>query len=198
MNTVTKNRERTNALVGTALLTAIVVVLQFVSMNLRFTQFSITLVLMPVVLGAALYGIGTGAWLGFVFGVVVLLTHDADTFLAVNIAGTIITVLAKGTLAGLISALVYKLLEKKNRYAAVITASILSPITNTGIFLIGCRLFFWETIKSWAAGEGQSVAAYVIFILVGINFIIELSINLVLDPAIVRIIDIVKKQRDKD
>ncbi len=198
MNTVTKNRERTNALVGTALLTAIVVVLQFVSMNLRFTQFSITLVLMPVVLGAALYGIGTGAWLGFVFGIVVLLTHDADTFLAVNIAGTIITVLAKGTLAGLISALVYKLLEKKNRYAAVITASILSPVTNTGIFLIGCRLFFWETIKSWAAGEGQSVAAYVIFILVGINFIIELSINLVLDPAIVRIIDIVKKQRDKD
>ena len=198
MNTVTKNRERTNALVGTALLTAIVVVLQFVSMNLRFTQFSITLVLMPVVLGAALYGIGTGAWLGFVFGIVVLLTHDAYTFLAVNIAGTIITVLAKGTLAGLISALVYKLLEKKNRYAAVITASILSPVTNTGIFLIGCRLFFWETIKSWAAGEGQSVAAYVIFILVGINFIIELSINLVLDPAIVRIIDIVKKQRDKD
>ena len=198
MNTVTKNRERTNALVGTALLTAIVVVLQFVSMNLRFTQFSITLVLMPVVLGAALYGIGTGAWLGFVFGIVVLLTHDADTFLAVNIAGTIITVLAKGTLAGLISALVYKLLEKKNRYTAVITASILSPVTNTGIFLIGCRLFFWETIKSWAAGEGQSVAAYVIFILVGINFIIELSINLVLDPAIVRIIDIVKKQRDKD
>lgn len=198
MNTVTKNRERTNALVGTALLTAIVVVLQFVSMNLRFTQFSITLVLMPVVLGAALYGIGTGAWLGFVFGIVVLLTHDADTFLAVNIAGTIITVLAKGTLAGLISALVYKLLEKKNRYAAVITASILSPVTNTGIFLIGCRLFFWETIKSWAAGEGQSVAAYVIFILVGINFIIELSINLVLDPAIIRIIDIVKKKRNKD
>ena len=198
MNTVTKNRERTNALVGTALLTAIVVVLQFVSMNLRFTMFSITLVLMPVVLGAALYGIGTGAWLGFVFGVIVLLTHDADTFLAINIAGTIITVLVKGTLAGLVSALVYKLLEKKNRYAAVITASILSPVTNTGVFLIGCRLFFWETINSWAAAEGQSVAGYVILGLVGINFIIELSINLVLDPAIIRIIDIVKKKRNKD
>ena len=198
MNTVTKNRERTNALVGTALLTAIVVVLQFVSMNLRFTMFSITLVLMPVVLGAALYGIGTGAWLGFVFGVIVLLTHDADTFLAINIAGTIITVLVKGTLAGLVSALVYKLLEKKNRAAAVITASVLSPVTNTGVFLIGCRLFFWETINSWAAGEGQSVAAYVILVLVGINFIIELSINLVLDPAIIRIIDIVKKKRNKD
>ena len=54
-------------MVGTALLTAIVVVLQFLGFFLRFSTFSISLVLMPIVIGAALYGIGTGAWLGLVF-----------------------------------------------------------------------------------------------------------------------------------
>ncbi len=193
MNTVAKNHERTQKLVGTAVLTAIVVILQFVSLNLRFTLFSITLVLMPVVLGAALYGVVTGAWLGFVFGIVVLATGDAATFLAISIPATVAVVLVKGTLAGLVSGAAYKALERFNRYAAVITASILSPVTNTGVFLIGCRLFFWETIKSWAAAEGQSVVNYVIFGLAGINFIIELAINLVLDPAIVRLLDIFKK-----
>ena len=198
MNTVAKNHVRTQKLVGTAILTAIVVILQFVSLNLRFTLFSITLVLMPVVLGAALYGVATGAWLGFVFGIVVLATGDAATFLAISIPATVAIVLVKGTLAGFVSGAAYKLLERFNRYAAVIVASILSPVTNTGVFLIGCRLFFWETIKSWASGEGQSVVNYVIFGLCGINFIIELGINLVLDPAIVRIIDIVKKPQNAD
>ena len=198
MNTVTKNHERTRKLVGTAILTAVVVILQFISLNLRFTAFSITLVLMPVVLGAALYGVATGAWLGFVFGVVVLATGDAAAFLAVSIPATVAVVLAKGTLAGLVSGAAYKLLERFNRYAAVITASVLSPVTNTGVFLIGCRLFFWDTIKSWASDNGQSVVVYVILGLVGINFIIELAINLILDPAIVRLIDIVKKPKAAD
>ena len=199
MNTVTKNRERTRKLVGTAILTAVVVILQFLCMYLlRFSAFSITLVLMPVVLGAALYGVATGAWLGFVFGVVVLATGDAAPFLAINIPATIAVVLIKGTLAGLVSGAAYKLLERFNRYVAVITASVLSPVTNTGVFLIGCRLFFWDTIKSWASGAGQSVAAYVVLGLAGINFIIELAINLILDPAIVRLIDIVKKPKTAD
>ena len=193
MNTVAKNHERTQKLVGTAVLTAIVVILQFVSLNLRFTLFSITLVLMPVVLGAALYGMATGAWLGFVFGIVVLATGDAAAFLAISIPATVAVVLVKGTLAGFVSGVAYRALERFNRYAAVIVASILSPVTNTGVFLIGCRLFFWETIKSWASAGGQSVVNYVIFGLCGINFIIELAINLVLDPAIVRLLDILKK-----
>ncbi len=193
MNTIVKNHERTQKLIGTALLTAVVVVLQYISMNLRFTAFSITLVLMPVVLGAALYGIATGAWLGFVFGVIVLATGDAAAFLAVSIPATVAVVLVKGTLAGLVSGVAYKLLERMNRYVAVIVASVLSPVTNTGIFLIGCRLFFWDTIKEWSVLGGQSITEYVIFGLAGTNFIIELAINLVLDPAIIRLLDIVKK-----
>ncbi len=191
-NSLAKNRELTYKLVGTALLTAIVVVLQIVGGAIKVgTFFSISLVLMPIVVGAALFGIWSGAWLGLVFGVMVMATGDAALFLAVNVPGTIITVLAKGILAGLAAGAVYKLLEKKNKYVATLLASIASPVVNTGVFLIGCAVFFMDTIKSWA-GDAP-VFKYMIVGLVGFNFILELAINLVLNPVIVRIVDIGKK-----
>lgn len=176
---------------GTALLTAIVVVLQIVGGAIKVGTFSISLVLMPIVVGAALFGIWSGAWLGLVFGVMVMATGDAALFLAVNVPGTIITVLAKGILAGLAAGAVYKLLEKKNKYVATLLASIASPVVNTGVFLIGCAVFFMDTIKS-RAGDAP-VFKYMIVGLVGFNFILELAINLVLNPVIVRIVDIGKK-----
>lgn len=183
----------TYRLVGTAIFTAIVVVLQFIGFFLRFGTFSISLVLMPIVLGAALFGVASGAWLGLVFGIVVLVSGDAAPFLAISVPGTVITVIAKGVLAGFVCALAYKLIENKNRYAAVLVSSILCPVVNTGVFLLGCRIFFFDTISQWASGEGVSVYKYMIFMLVGINFIIELAINLLLDPVILRILDIAKK-----
>jgi len=67
----------TQKIVGLGLFTAIVIVLQLMGSFIRFGTFSISLVLVPVVIGAALYGAGAGAWLGFVFGVVVLLSGGA-------------------------------------------------------------------------------------------------------------------------
>lgn len=180
----------TQAIVGIGLLTAIVVVLQFVSMGLRFSAFSITLTLVPIVVGAALYGWQAGAWLGFVFGIAVLLTGDANAFLAVNIPGTIITVLAKGGLSGLCSGAVYRLISKKNQTAAVFVASVTAPIVNTGVFLIGCVLFFLDTIKEWAGGA--NIVSFILVGFVGINFLIEFGINLVLNPAILTIIKVGK------
>ena len=178
-------------LVGIGLLTAIVVVLQFVSMSLRFGMFSITLTLVPIVVGAALYNWKAGAWLGFVFGVIVLLSGDAAAFLALNIPGTIITVIVKGTLAGLCAGLVYKLVSKKNQIAAVLLASITAPIVNTGVFLIGSAVFFLDTITQWAGTE--NVFVYMLVGLVGFNFFIEIGVNLVLNPTILQIIRIGKK-----
>ena len=188
----------TSTIVGIGLLTAIVVVLQFVSMALRFGTFSITLTLVPIVVGAALYGWKTGAWLGFVFGVAVLLTGDAAAFLTINIPGTIATVLVKGAAAGLLAGLVYRLVAKKNQVAAVLLSSITAPIVNTGIFLLGCRLFFYDTVSAWGAGLGfENTFVYMIVGLVGINFLIELGVNLVLNPAIVLIINVAKKELKK-
>ena len=196
-NTVAKsaksNRFNANTIIGLGLLTAIVVVMQFISMGLRFGTFSITLTLIPIVVGAALYGWVSGAWLGFVFGVSVLLTGDANAFLAVNIPGTITTVLVKGILAGLCAGLVYELISKKNQIAAVLVSAVVAPVVNTGIFILGSYIFFLDYLSGLA--EGTNLFVFILVALVGINFFIELGTNLVLNPAILQIIRIGKKMK---
>ena len=186
----------TQKIVGLGLFTAIVIVLQLLGSFIKLGTFSVSLVLVPVVIGAALYGAGAGAWLGFVFGVVVLVSGDAAAFLGVNALGTILTVLVKGALAGFLSGVVYKALESKNRMLAVVLAAVTCPVFNTGVFLIGCLLFFMETISVWAdaAGLGANVGQFMILGLVGANFIFELLFNAVLSPVIVRLIRIGKKE----
>ena len=183
----------TRKLTGLAILTALVVILQFLPIKGPF--FLITLTLIPIVIGSALYGAFAGAWLGFIFGVTVLLSGDAAAFLTINIPGTIATVLVKGTLAGLAAGLVYKLASKVNRYFGVICSALVAPVVNTGIFLLGCRLFFMDTVNGWAAASGyETVGAYMILSLVGINFLIELGVNMVCSPIILRLINIRKKE----
>jgi len=207
-----KTGTKTWNMVGLALMTAIVVVLQLVGATIRFGTFSVSLVLVPIVVGAALFGRLGGAWLGFVFGAVVLLSGDAAPFLTVNAAGTILTVLLKGTLAGLLAGVVYRLFQKwvfvfknvetgKERWninLGVVLAAVVCPVVNSGIFYIGCRLFFMDTIKEWAAAAGsENVALYIIVGLIGLNFVFELLVNVILSPVIVRIIDLGKKHRRK-
>ena len=182
---------------GLALFTAIVVVLQLISSMIRFGPFSITLALVPIVVGAAMYGIAGGAWLGFVFGLVVLLSGDAAPFLAVNVAGTIITVLAKGALAGAAAGLFYRLLKGTNKTLAVAVGAFSAPIMNTGVFLLGCLCFFMPTIRQWGSAAGfDNVGAYMIIGLVGVNFLVELGTILVLSPVIHRLIRIGLKEKD--
>lgn len=190
-----QNRTNTQKLVGVGLFTAIVVVLQLIGAFIHFGIFSISLVLVPVVIGAALYGASSGAWLGFVFGVAVLISGDAAAFLPVNALGTILTVLVKGTAAGLCAGLAYRAVAGKSRTLAVILAAIICPVVNTGIFLIGCKLFFMETITGWATALGYAnVGGYIVYGLVGGNFLFELLFNMVLSPVIVRLIRIGKKE----
>ena len=183
------NRFDTRTLTGVALFTAIVVILQLLGSFIRFGTFSVSLVLIPIVVGAALYGLWAGAWLGFVFGLVVLLSGDAAVFLPINPLGTVLTVLLKGTLAGFLSGLVYRAFSGRNESFATILAAIVCPVVNTGIFLLGCLVFFLPTITEWASAAGQpKVGRFMIFVLVGANFLFELLFNIVLSPVIVRLI----------
>ncbi len=188
---VSNDHTRIRTLTGTAMLTAIIIVLQLIGSYIKFGQFSISLVLIPIVLGAALFGVASGTWLGLAFGIVVLISGDAALFMTINPIGTVITVLLKGVLAGAASAAAYRLVEKKSRFAAVLLASFVCPVVNTGVFLLGCLVFFMDYIRD-SAGDGN-VLVYMIVYLVGINFVIELVINLVLNPAMVRLIEIGRK-----
>ena len=185
----------TRKLTGLALMTAIVVILQFLGAFIRFGPFSISLVLIPIVVGAALYGVLAGAWLGFVFGLVVLLSGDAAAFLVISPVGTILVVLLKGALAGLCAGAVYRAMSKSNEIVAVIVAAIVAPVVNTGIFLLGCLVFFLPTVTEWGQAMGfESVGKYMILGLVGGNFLFELLFNVILSPVIVRLVRLGRKE----
>ena len=212
----------TKTLVGVALLTAIVVVLQLLGSFIRFGVFSVSLVLIPIVIGAALYGAGAGAWLGAAFGVTVLLSGDAGAFLVISPIGTIITVMVKGTLAGLAAGLAYRAVvkvdhrldvladegdakkvtkaadswfDRNGKLIATVVAAVVCPVVNTGVFLLGCLCFFMSAVTEWAeaAGFGGNVGAYMIVGFVGLNFLFELLFNVILSPVVVRILTAFKK-----
>ena len=96
----TERKKQTENLVLGAILTAIVVVLQILGGFIKFGPFSVSLVLIPIVIGAAKCGVKIGTWLGLVFGAVVLLNGGATAFFAVNVFGTVLTVLLKGAACG--------------------------------------------------------------------------------------------------
>lgn len=184
---------------GVALLMALVVVLQFVgSMIPPIGGFSISLVLIPIVLGSAIYGPGTGAFLGGVFGAVVYINciTGADAGGAMVFQANPIlcffVVMGKGIAAGFAAGCVYKLLKKVNPYFAMLCAAIICPVVNTGVFVVCMLAFFIEVLSAWAGGG--DVLGYIFTVLLVVNFLPELVINIVFSPAGQRIVSITGKK----
>ena len=186
--------KKTNMLTGLAIFGAIVVFLQLFATFVKFGPFSITLALIPIVVGAAVYGAGAGAFLGGVFGAVTLIAcifgWDAGGYVlwAANPLMTALLCLVKGTAAGFLAGVVYRLVAKKNSDVGVISAAIISPVVNTGIFCIGMVLFYNDILLEWAGGT--PVLSFLIFGIAGVNFIIEMAINIVLSPVVSRVLKI--------
>lgn len=197
------SNKRTNVqkLVGAAVLAAIVVVLQLMVSSIRIGPFTITLALLPIIIGAVVYGPSTGAGLGFVFGAVVCYAvvtgADAGGFLMFqeNAAVTILVCLLKSTAAGWVAGWVSRLCTQKGKpYTGVVLAAVLCPIINTGILSIAMITVFRELVGGWAIAAGSaSLIGYIIVGVVGINFLIELALNVVLIPVIYRVIRAVSR-----
>lgn len=104
--------------------------------------------------------------------------------------------IGKGMLSGLCAGLTYRCVAKHAKslvgvYLAALLAAIVAPVVNSGVFCLGMLLFFQDTLRFWAAGS--ELFNYIIFGLTGVNFLIELGVNLVLSPAISTILKSVKK-----
>ena len=190
-----KRKIQTQTLVLGAIMTGLVIILQWVgSVTTFFGPFSTAVALIPIVLGAAMCGTAIGAWLGLVFGAVVIFTGGANLFFAFDIPGTIVTVLAKGTLCGLAAGLVYKALSGFNKYLATFAAALVCPLVNTGVFLLGCYIFFMDSATQIAQAIGLNTSGMALFWALAMgNFAIEVISNAVLAPVIVRVLSFSKK-----
>lgn len=183
-----------------AIFLALIVVLQTFGSYIRIGATTLSLVLIPIVLGGMLLGVIGGTVLGFLFGVAVILLNGVlmpdgftNILIAENPAVTILTCLLKGSLAGFVPAIVFKLLKGKNELVATIVASFLAPVMNTGIFILG-MLCMSGVISNNFVSEGTSVLYFLVIGCAGVNFLIELAINAVLSPALYRIIKVVNKR----
>ena len=189
--------EKTRRLTGLALLTAIVAVLQVVASFIKFGPFTITLALAPILIGAALYGPKAGAYLGGVFGLVVLIAcilgwdPGGSTLWNANPFLTACICLVKGIAAGLAAGAVYRAIVGGSRahgrmMTGSIVAGVVRPLVNTGRFVLALTLLFHDILVTWAAGS--ELIYYIVFVLTGINFVLELVLNLVLSTVIVRVV----------
>ena len=182
-----------------ALLIAMIIVLQFIGSMIPPIggMFSISLVLIPIVIGSALYGPSAGAVLGAAFGIVVAINcaTGADPgghmVFQSSVPMCIVVVMTKGILAGLAAGYTYRLLSKYNAYIAMLCTAIICPVVNTGVFLICMNVFFKDVLTVWASGK--DIIVYMLSGIVLCNFVPELIINVVFSPAGQRILQVVKK-----
>ena len=205
MRTALTQKQKTLRMVQLAMLVALVVVLQIISTLLPVLPggVSITLTLVPVVIGGILLGKRGGFVLGLAFGLIVMincatgLDKGAVVLWNESALSTAIICLTKGIAAGFVPACLYELVLGKaddvkpaRKFVATLCAALSAPIVNTTLYLVGMWVFF----NDLATSVGVNLIAYALVVFATANFAVEFIINIVLTPAIVRIVDVIKKR----
>lgn len=197
-----KKQGNTQKLAVLAVLTAIVIILQ-AAVVIPLGPFTVTLTMLPIIIGAIMYGPLGGAVLGTVFGVVVsiqVLTGAAGAFstamLEYQPAATILICLLKGIAAGLAAGAFFRLFRKASFYLGVVMAAVIAPVVNTGIFSVGCLTIFRSLIQD-ALGTGSNLLLVFLTTFIGLNFLVEFGINVALTPVVMRIFRAVKLEPAK-
>ena len=140
--------------------------------------------------------------LGLTFGVATVIggLTGADPFTATLLNSgawgavfTTLLCLVKGTMAGFVSALIYKLLAPKSKVAAVFLAAVAAPVVNTGLFVLGALTVLNGLITQNFVGSGSNIIYFVFIGCAGVNFLIELAVNVIFTPAIRRILTAVRR-----
>lgn len=190
-----KNKRLFNikTMVGTALLVAVEVVLQLVSMVLP-TAVNLNLALVVITIGAIMYGPLVGGFLGLINGVVIVLSPNTVTvFMSISPVGTILTCLLKTAIAGFIGGLLFKWIGKKHDVIGSVVASISVPLINTLVFALFTNFFFLD-------GLGLGNFGQIFTVLIGINFLFEIVSNVVISPTLYQILnkEIARKNKDID
>ena len=193
------HNQKIKRMVSIAFLMALVFVMQLLTGIIPpIGGFSISLVLIPIVMGAALYGPGAGALLGATFGIIVYINcvtgadpGGAMVFQA-NPVLCLLVVLGKGILAGSLAGLAYKLVSKWNSHVAMLCAAIVCPVVNTGSFIACMLTFFKDVLAAWAGGG--DIIAYIMTGLILLNFVPELILNIVFGTVGHTIVHVVKSK----
>ena len=200
-----KNKKTaTFTLTATAMLTAMIVILAFTPIGyIRVFALSVTLVIVPVIVGAVAFGPYVGAYLGFVFGCTSLAQcFTGDVFgsilVSINLFATVITCVFTRTLMGFLCGMVFRIAKKTGKWAYPI-AGVCGALLNTILFLGCLALFFGRvdfTADQMAAlqSDKQNMMAMIIAIAASVNCPIEIAVCAVFGSAVGGAVNAVMKR----
>jgi len=199
----TNYRAKTLPMVQIALLSAIVVLLQLFFSAVKVGAVTLNFVLIPIVIAGVFLGPAAGFMVGAFAGVTTFIQvfTSLDPFymflMANNPIATALICILKTGLAGLVVGLLANAFRKASAESGVksygysIIYAAACPIINTGLFCLGMYLFFSNAMTSdpiFAGSLGNGVVYYIILGLAGINFVVELILNLILCPVLIRVL----------
>lgn len=191
MSQKTNMSARTLKMIQLALLTAIIVLMAFTPVGfIRTPGLEITLIGIPVVVGAVLLGPSGGAILGAVFGLCSFLqcfgmSPFGAVLLGINPFWTFVVCFVPRTLMGWLSALIFKGLRKvdKTRFFSFLAACLGGALLNTILFMSALMLFFGQSEYILSMQGSMNVFAFVLAF-VGVNGLIEAIVCAVVGTAI--------------
>lgn len=180
------------------MLAAIILLLTLTPLGyLPIGPLEVTIMMIPVAIGAMTLGIGSGVFLGGIFGLSSFLTclgilrpsAFGQMLFAINPWATAIVCLVPRILMGLLCALLFKALYKKfgDKLGVYATVSASAALINTILFMGGLVIFFHGTMSEMAAGAGKSLFVYILAISVW-NCLGEIAASVLLGTPIAKAI----------
>ena len=179
---MSKTKNRLFKLVMTALLAALVVILQFLA-GIPIGPFSITLTLIPIVFGSVTLGAGYGTFLGLVFGVMAsvmsITGRDVGGYAVfeANAGLAWALCLLKGAMAGLLPALVHKAFKNKKAAPWILVGS-------SGVFLLLAGFALGKLLPSALPAWGK-VLAVVIAALIAAAYLLVIHLAITKESSAV-------------
>lgn len=197
-----QRREKIRRITFIAVLVSIILLMSFTPIGyIKILPLSleITLITIPVVIGAILLGPIAGLILGALFGItsflqcVLGLSPFGATLLTINPFLTFIVCVVPRTLMGLFAGLIYKGLKKANvkNVIAHIIANVVGPILNTVLFMTALCLCFYQTdfIQGIATSINSTNVISFIVLFVGINGLVEAIVNVIVGSAVTEVLE---------
>jgi uncharacterized membrane protein len=197
-----KSNVRTLKMVQLALLTAIILLLAFTPIGFIKLPagLSITIIGIPVIIGAITLGPAGGAILGTVFG----LSSFAQAFglepfgtllFSINPLGTFITCMIPRILMGWLTGLIFQGLKKvdKTKFVSYVITSLSGSLLNTILFMTSLMIFFYNNTKfqeiEFIKNLNAANALVLAIIMVGLNAVAEMITAGIIGTAIAKTVN---------
>lgn len=173
----------TRYMVRLAVLAGIILVMSFTPLGyFKTLGLSVTLIQIPVAIGAITLGPTAGAILGAVFGATSFaqcfgMERFGTTLMGINPIGTLLTCMVPRILMGLLAGLIFKGFSRlrKVQWQAYPVTCLLAALLNTLLFMSFLVLFFYHTefIQGLASTMGTGSVLTFVAAFVGVNGILE-------------------------